>query len=177
MNSENAERLAEFNDYYGKKIVRNHLLSKGVAKDKIFDTRKYYAVDLIVEWKNIIYLIEIKNRYCPPKYYRNLQGFALHDKKYESIQELMKELEVYHNKEVRAKYVNITQTDFYLHDITNLNLNELELQVKETQLKTGSKKKKENNFYQLPPATGKKNNLNKKDMNERDDYFSRGNWE
>lgn len=177
MTDENKERLIAFNDYFGKKVVKQHLLEQGISEDKIFDTKKYCSVDFIIQMEDKIFCIEIKNRYCPNKFYKNLKAFGLQDDKHTAIEKFKEELEEYHQKKVIVSYVNLTQDEFVYHNLSSINIKKLEVQERETQNQTGSNKKAKHLYYQLPYSTGKKNKIKKIDMDERDDFFSRSSWE
>lgn len=167
------ERLTEFNDYWGKKVVKQFLINNGVDENTIYDTQKYDCCDLIVEMGGTIHIIEIKNRYTPPKYYRELPAYGLQDIKWNKLNYKKKELEVHHNKKCKIYYINLSEHNMYVHDITDININNLEKQTRETNKQHQSEIKELHDYYQLRvDATYTKSHpINNEYKEERDLYY------
>jgi len=143
------ERLTQFNDYWGKKVVKEYLIKNGVDENTIYDTKKYDCCDLIVEMGGTIHIIEIKNRYTPPKYYRELPAYGIQDVKYNKLLFKKKEIEVYHNKKCRIHYINLSEHHMYVHDITDVDRSSLEVQERYTNKQHQSDVKVLHKYYQL----------------------------
>lgn len=177
MKNQNVERLIEFNDNWGKRVVKEYLINAGINEADIFDTKKYDCVDLIISYHNSIQIIEIKNRYTPPKLYNHLPAFGLQDVKYEAMMNKKKELEKYHQKPVIMYYANLAKDELVCHNLNKIDITQLEVQERYTQRKNGSEIKDLHKYYQLPYSTGKINNIPKHFIDERNDFFSRSTWE
>jgi len=143
------ERLRQFNDYWGKKVVKSFLIDNGVDENTIYDTKKYDCCDLIVEMSGTIHIIEIKNRWTPPKYYRQLESYAIQDVKYDKLIQRAKDIEVAHNKRCKIWYINMSQHNMLVHDITDIDISKLEIQPRWTNKQHNSEDKELHNYYQL----------------------------
>jgi hypothetical protein len=142
----NYDEEKAFNDKWGKMVVINHLINRGFTE--ITDTNKYDAIDLIVRSKNMIHLIEIKNRHSQ-KGYGNLKKYGIDEKKYQSMV-LKKELiEKNHGLPVLLWYVTLSKDYMHASNITYLKLNNLEIQEIEVQKEYESINKINRKFYQL----------------------------
>jgi hypothetical protein len=176
MSEQLQEELKDFDDNFGKKVVSDYLISKGIGRESIhLTTGKYDSFDMFVEMGNTLHLIEIKNRHSPPKYYHNLHLFGLCDTKYEGM---IKAKEKYRDKykDVRICFIVLTEKDILFYDITNLDVDSLEKQNRLSQHETGSDKRQFKNFYQLPKSIAKINPIKQEHINERKTFYKSKNW-
>jgi hypothetical protein len=176
MTEENVKVQKSFNDTWGKKVVSDYLISKGIDNDLIEITQdRFNPVDMIVPYKGTINLIEIKNRHTYPKKYVNLKYFGLCDSKIEGLMKEKEKLEATGNK-VNLIYIVLTESNMCYFNLNKINLDEMEVQMREVQYQTGSTKKAFHRFYQLPIRIAKINPIKQEHIIERNTFYESRTW-